>query len=68
MKILLILSTLFLAGCAEDKAEPEEDRQRGMIEQAVDSQKEALDKAKAVEAQMMEAVEQQKKEIDEQSQ
>ena len=68
--ILAILGLVALVSCGggddSDNADAGE-RPRGKIEQAVDSQQQAKDKARAVEGQVQDAFERQREAIDEQS-
>ena len=65
--IQVIFLGLILTACGADDRERER-AEKGKLEQAMDSQKQALEKARQVEEDIMKAAEQQKKEIDEQSQ
>lgn len=68
--LLMILGLVTLAGCGGgnggDNGNAEE-RPRGTIEQVVDTQRQAKDKARAVEGQVQDAFERQREAIDEQS-
>ena len=68
--LLMILGLVTLAACGSGKggdSSDAEDRPRGTIEQAVDTQQQAKDKARAVEGQVQDAFERQREAIDEQS-